>query len=139
MIVGTHGRSVYVANVKHLQMLSEKILSKNIHVFELEKIKFSPRWGSKGWGSNFYTPEIQIVYYSASSLPTKINVIHENKILKTLDFDATSGLNFISYDLSIDKKEQSSNDNGLHYLTKGKYTVEVIQNDNVSNVKLIID
>ena len=37
--------------------------------FELEKIKFSSRWGSKGWGSNFYTPEIQIVFYSASDLP----------------------------------------------------------------------
>ena len=61
LIVGTHGRSVYVANIKYLQMLSEIILSKNIHVFELEKIKFSSRWGSKGWGSNFYTPEILIV------------------------------------------------------------------------------
>ena len=120
-------------------MLSEKILSKNIHVFELEKIKFSSRWGSKGWGSNFYTPEIQIVFYSASDLPAKINVIHKNKTLKTLDFDATSGLNFISYDLSIDRKEQSSNDNGLHYLTKGEYSVEVIQNNNISNVKLIIN
>ena len=68
LIVGTHGRSVYIANIKHLQMLSEKILSKNIYVFELEKIKFSSRWGSRGWGSNFYTPEIQIVYYSASGL-----------------------------------------------------------------------
>ena len=139
LIVGTHGRSVYVANIKYLQMLSEKILSKNIHVFELEKIKFSSRWGSKGWGSNFYTPEIQIVYYSASGLPAKINVIHQNKIIKTLDADTSLGLNFISYDLSFDSKEESSSDNGVHYLMKGEYTIEIIQNDNISNAKLIIN
>ena len=38
-----------------------------------------------------------------------------------------------------DSKEESTNDNGMHYLMKGEYTIEIIQNDNISNARLIIN
>ncbi len=139
LVVGTHGRSIYIANVKHLQMLNESILSKKIHLFDIEKIKFSSRWGSKGWGSNFITPEVNIIFYLSSSLDTKIHIIHDEKVLKTLDIKASKGLNFVSYDLSKESDEKSSTDNGIHYLSKGNYTVNVEYGDSKSSGKLIVN
>ena len=53
LVVGTHGRSVFIANVEFLQKIDEDILSKSIHVFEVDDIKYSSRWGSKlVWRSN---------------------------------------------------------------------------------------
>lgn len=139
LIVGTHGRSIYVGNVKHLQMLNESILSKTIHLFDVEKVKFSPRWGSKGWGSNFFTPEINIILYLSSSMSTKINIMQEGKILKTLSVESSKGLHFVKYDLSIENQESSSTDNGISYLSKGTYTIKIVQGNNTSDGKLIIN
>lgn len=49
------------------------------------------------------------------------------------------GLNFINYDLSVDTKKKSTTDNGITYLKKGDYHIEIIQGENSSKEKLIIN
>ena len=139
LVVGTHGRSIYVAGVKHLQMLNEKILIKNLHLFKIDKLKFNPRWGSRGWGSNYLTPNLELVFYSKLEGKTEIIIYKDDVIKKSIDFDANMGLNFINYDLSVDTKKKSTTDNGITYLKKGDYHIEIIQGENSSKEKLIIN
>ncbi|MEC7895699.1 MAG: glycosyl hydrolase [Bacteroidota bacterium] len=139
LVVGTHGRSIYVAGVKHLQMLNEKILIKNLHLFKVDKLKFNPRWGSRGWGSNYLTPNLELVFYSKLEGKTEIIIYKDDVIKKSIDFDANMGLNFINYDLSVDTKKKSTTDNGIIYLKKGDYHIEIIQGENSSKEKLIIN
>jgi len=139
LVVGTHGRSIYVAGVKHLQMLNEKILIKNLHLFKIDKLKFNPRWGSRGWGSNYLTPNLELVFYSKFEEKTEIIIYKDDVIKKSIDFDANMGLNFINYDLSVDTKKKSTTDNGITYLKKGDYHIEIIQGENSSKEKLIIN
>ena len=140
LVVGTHGRSIYIAGIKHLQMLNEKILTKNLHFFKVDKVKFSPRWGSRGWGrSNYLTPNLELVFYAKSEGETEIIIYKDDKIKKSIDIDVNKGLNFINYDLSVDTMEKSTTDNGITYLKKGDYRIEIIQGDNSSEEKLIIN
>jgi len=139
LVVGTHGRSIYVAGIKYLQMLNEKILTKNLHFFKVDKLKFNPRWGSRGWGSNYLTPNLELVFYAKSGGKTEIIIYKDDEIQKSIDFDANKGLNFINYDLSVDTKEKSTTDNGITYLKKGDYRIEIIQGENSSEEKLIIN
>ena len=139
LVVGTHGRSIYVAGIKHLQMLNEKILTKNLHFFKVDKLKFNPRWGSRGWGSNYLTPNLELVFYSKFEGKTEIIIYKDDEMKKSIDIDANKGLNFINYDLSVDTKEKSTTDNGITYLKKGDYRIEIIQGENSSEEKLIIN
>ena len=139
LVVGTHGRSIYVASIKYLQMLNEKILTKNLHFFKVDKLKFNPRWGSRGWGSNYLTPNLELVFYSKFEGKTEIIIYKDDEIQKSIDLDANKGLNFINYDLSVDTKEKSTTDNGITYLKKGDYHIEIIQGENSSKEKLIIN
>ena len=139
LVVGTHGRSIYVASIKYLQMLNEKILTKNLHFFKVDKLKFNPRWGSRGWGSNYLTPNLELVFYSKFEGKTEIIIYKDDEIQKSIDLDANKGLNFINYDLSVDTKEKSTTDNGITYLKKSDYRIEIIQGENSSEEKLIIN
>ena len=139
LVVGTHGRSIYVAGIKYLQMLNEKILTKNLHFFKVDKLKFNPRWGSRGWGSNYLTPNLELVFYSKFEGKTEIIIYKDDEMKKLIDIDANKGLNFINYDLSVDTKEKSTTDNGITYLKKGDYRIEIIQGENSSEEKLIIN
>jgi len=47
LIVGTHGRSIYRADVTHVQQLSSKIQKKGIHLFKIPSIKYNKNWGKK--------------------------------------------------------------------------------------------
>ena len=45
LIVATHGRSIYIADVKKLQKLTPENLAKNLIVFDVENINFKENWG----------------------------------------------------------------------------------------------
>ena len=139
LVVGTHGRSIYVAGIKHLQMLNEKILTKNLYFFEPDKVKFNQRWGSRGWGSNYLTSILELAFYAKSEGETEIIIYKDDEMKKSIDIDANMGLNFINYDLSVDTKKKSTTDNGITYLKKGEYRIAIIQGENSSEEKLIIN
>ena len=147
LIVGTHGRSIYIGDIAPVQALKESILDEEIHVFNIKKIKHSSRWGvkSNAWRDT-REPEVEIGFYSKNSGAANIEIQTEKgETLKAFKADATKGLNFIAYDLSIeengaktlekmlkkDKKEEKdtklkkAKDSKKYYLPKGKYKVIV--------------
>ena len=80
-----------------------------------------------------------MVFYAKSEGETEIIIYKDDEMKKSIDIDANMGLNFINYDLSVDTKKKSITDNGITYLKKGDYRIEIIQGENSSKEKLIIN
>ncbi|MCX8056231.1 MAG: glycosyl hydrolase [Ignavibacteria bacterium] len=143
LLIATHGRSIYKTNVKQIQLLTNEILEKDIHIFGFDKIIYNQNWGDKTytWG-DYLTPEVVIPIYSKHDKAVEFTVksqkglsIYSEK--KFLD----RGMNFIKYDLKTDstslnklKKEFSEKiseefferkQDGFYYLVPGKYVVEI--------------
>jgi photosystem II stability/assembly factor-like uncharacterized protein len=150
LIVGTHGRSIYVANVELLQQLDEKLLAKKLHIFEVNKVRYSSNWGeSRSEWSEPNLPKIKIPIYVNTATTANLTIkTKDGAILKTVKFDATKGLNYLEYDLTVAKdavknyekslnKENKKDDkkiiieaaeNGNFYLQKGKYILSIEAN-----------
>ena len=143
LVVGTHGRSIYIVDIEHIEELNESVLSSTIHLFPVKSKKFSERWGNKyyAWG-NAIEPSVQLTFFSKKNVIAEIT-IKTNKGLELANIKDTCeiGLNFVSYDLSIDKEnveeykeavnskkkkvEFKKTDNGKTYLHPGSYIIEI--------------
>jgi photosystem II stability/assembly factor-like uncharacterized protein len=139
LVAGTHGRSIYIADVRYLQQLTDDMLKKDLFVFDLSDINFNKNWGNKEdtW-SDTIVPELSIILYAEKPGTVKINILTEDSLnIRHLEFQSDAGLNFFKYDLTVDneKEEMYLNDikytkkdkkteTGRLYLKPGKYTVE---------------
>lgn len=145
LVVGTHGRSVWIASVKEIQQLKADSLKSKVQIFPIEDTKFSDHWG-KAWGKweAVDTPAVQIAYYIPNAQDLQLHIVSEKgTLLKTIPLKAVAGLNYTSYDLSLTeanranfeaelnaklKKEEpriklEAAKNGKLYLPAGKYNV----------------
>ena len=117
LVVGTHGRSVFVADMTYLQQIDQNILNKNLHVFKVDNLKYSNRWGNRNWYGNLIEPSVEIVIFSKSNADIKLIIEGDNgesiKDNQTLEY----GLNFINHNLLINDKNK--------YLPKGEYKLKV--------------
>lgn len=142
LIIGTHGRSVYIADVTYIQKLSDSVLTSPITFFENEKVKHSKFWGKKNYTwEEPKSPEIKFVIYSLQSGLATIKIKTESgEIIKEFSSLFDVGLNFVSYDLSIDSLKQEAYlnsikdkpdkplkpaDTGKIYLLPGIHLVEI--------------
>ena len=141
LLVGTHGRSIYKADITPLQKLTPEMLSKKLLVFKLENIKRSEGWGnpSGNWDKP-NTPGLDIIFYSNQARTFKAEVkSHDGIVVSATELKADKGLNIMSYDVAFSKVGKSAYlkrnkvpliiaKNGKTYLPKGKYTVEISSN-----------
>ncbi len=139
LVLGTHGRSLYIADISLLQKMTDKNKDEVI-ISEMEAIDFSPRWGSKfsAWGE-VNEPKVTLHFYSPQSGKATITISsEEGKELQQFTEEAIKGLNVLEYDLSIsekgsrilEKKDEKIKkvENGKYYLPKGKYKVSATVN-----------
>jgi hypothetical protein len=146
IVLGTHGRSFWKGSVKELQQMTSEVMTKVVHPFTIEKVRYSSRWGGKGsLFSPTREPEMQLPFYVAKGGNMVIAIkTDKGDILKQMTYNADKGLNFATYDGSIDngsakayedylnkgdKKKESPvelkpADNGKYYLQPGKYEIE---------------
>ncbi|WP_282160097.1 VPS10 domain-containing protein [Ulvibacterium marinum] len=143
LLVGTHGRSIYKADIAHMQQLKPEVLKKDLHVFEIEPIVHSPNWGnSSGAWSKPTTPGLDVVFYSSNpaTFSATIKTLDDIAVSST-DIQADKGLNILSYDVAFsksgkmaylkkNKKELKEAQNGKTYLPKGRYTLVLEGNGN---------
>ncbi|WP_167342733.1 WD40/YVTN/BNR-like repeat-containing protein [Nonlabens sp. SY33080] len=144
LLIGTHGRSIYLANLNALDLVGTEFKMASI-----EDLRFSRRYGSRGFlWSNGPTPKIQISYFNPTA--GKVNLEVKNEAGKTIyetAFTSDQGLNFYTYDGSISKaglkafKKEDRPDpaqNGVTYLPKGTYTVHLSGNSGSSKETLVV-
>ncbi len=147
MIVGTHGRSIYKADASILQQQTAEIRNKALYVFEIPAKPYSRRWGAQ-WASwvKANEPNVNIPVNTNSNGEVTVAIKTESgKTLKEFPATVGKGINYIKYDLTVEKNavktlEKYLNedreeplkvkkaDNGLYYLLPGKYVVELGKN-----------
>ena len=157
LIVGTHGRSIYKADVSQLQQLDQKSIQEALLVFDIEKSRYSSRWGSGfGYGQDYNEPEIFLPVYLGKGGELEISIkdadsLELNKIEKKLP----KGMHFIPYNLVLSDENANAYekrvreketdfkfpdaDNGKKYLYKGEYTVEVSVGSVTKTKNLVIE
>lgn len=159
LVVGTHGRSLFIADVQHVQQLDDKTLAKDFVVFDLKKQT------NRGWGTQRNKWEdmkpitMQIPCYAKTSGKANVTIrAGKDIILSKSTISVQKGLNYadvaMSFDetqtpqyqtwLNADKKDKEvkdmelkKGDDGKFYLQKGKYTVE-IEKDGVKVEKELV-
>lgn len=138
LILGTHGRSLYKADIASLQLFTKDLMSKTAHIFEMGAIQKRSNWGSarNDW-SEVYTPKMTIPFYSNASTKTTIDIYSNDVKVNTLSINADKGYNEVSYDLSFSDNGKNAYEkatknakldkakNGVYYLPKGTYTVKI--------------
>jgi photosystem II stability/assembly factor-like uncharacterized protein len=143
LIIGTHGRSMFKADISQIQKLSLETLLAELQVFEIPKQKFSKNWGKKQPYKAAKDPELPIWFYSRSSGKANWSVKHKESGLQLQNgsVDCIKGLNELKYTLDFQEnvakkyKEALQNahkdnkkgieidkaDTGKQYLRKGVY------------------
>jgi hypothetical protein len=79
IVVATHGRSLYVGSVKEVEQLTDEVLAKDVHLFELQSVNFSSMWGRKF--DEIFEPEYSIPYYSKTAGKTNIIIKSEGGLI----------------------------------------------------------
>ncbi|MEN8248716.1 MAG: glycosyl hydrolase [Bacteroidota bacterium] len=146
LVIGTHGRSIYKANVEELQQLDARLMAKNIHMFGVDDPTYNKGWGGVRWSRwyGFFEPEMQVPLYVKNGGIAKLNVYSKKgTLLYSADRNLETGINYLTYDYTIDadklagfnkelKKAKVDTKDGLKkkendkfYLIEGGYKLEV--------------
>ncbi|MCF8243867.1 MAG: glycosyl hydrolase [Saprospiraceae bacterium] len=161
LVVGTHGRSMFLADVKEVQQLVDSVLQKNIYAFEIPKLRYRSNWGNlrNSWSEKAPEPDIELGVFTKSGGKLKITVMTGDLKLKTWEVDVTHGLNYPEYHGDIsdsavtafakqlnEKKKKGDKEilvekakNGKYYLKKGSYKVVYEKDGNKANANFVIE
>jgi len=145
LIVGTHGRSIYVASVRMLRAVAAD--SEQAQVFAPQELTGSSNWGKASWSKwfGFNEPKTELYFYSPQAATCTWRIVDEQAItLQSGSLPIGQGLHSVSYDLTIDsaiieklqskkrgKKESdvlytvNTTPNGKYYLPSGDYALEM--------------
>jgi photosystem II stability/assembly factor-like uncharacterized protein len=139
LLLGTHGRSIYKADIAPLQKMNASKMNQSIVLFDVEGMRYSGRWGSsRGTWSDNFEQSTSIAFYTNTSGEKTIKILNEKDIeLNSIKVNAEKGFNYTNYDLTLTESaktamlesdtslEINAADNGKYYLPKGKYTVQI--------------
>lgn len=122
LVIGTHGRSIWVMDVKPLHKVAER-LNEPITAIRPDEVRFSNRWGNQStkWREPFM-PEVELLYFlntkdDERNIEIEVLDKDENSIT-TLSTKGSNGFNTLNWNLVIDET-----DNGFNFLQKGTYTL----------------
>jgi len=117
LIVGTHGRSIYVMDVEPLHKIAQNEES-TLMTFDVDNIRFSKNWGEKSHPySKEYLPQMEIaLFYDAEkSKEVKIEVLNEEgESLSSWTEDLSKGYQSFNWNCKI----------GDEFIAKGKYELK---------------
>ncbi|WP_275315989.1 VPS10 domain-containing protein [Tenacibaculum bernardetii] len=143
LIVATHGRSLYKADITSLQDFKNEAT-----VFSIKNIRKRSSWGSS-WSKWLKpnTPEITIPFYSSESKEVSVKLFSETILVNTIKIQAEKGFNEVVYDASFSKKGRKTYlkkhednvikkaKNGVYYLPKGKYKAVINDKEQAFEIK----
>ncbi len=150
LVVGTHGRGIYIGDVSLVQQMNSTLLAKNLHIFPSEEITFSSRWGSKTWTwGELIEPKTTVSYYSKNEGSATIEVIYKDNVVVSSNAEASKGLNFSEVKLETDesfrellsddqKEDYEAGENGDYHLTFGDYIIRVTIAGNTEEISFKI-
>jgi hypothetical protein len=148
LVIGTHGRSVFVMDVKPLQALRDGGVSKPIVAFKAnpETLNYNEKWGEKQYEwAKANSPSVSIQYYVGKAGLVKADVYDDkNTLVRTLEADGTAGFHFLRWDVKIneivkeDKARKQVGSYSAKYAGKGKYKIKFVNGTESSEVSIEI-
>ena len=146
LVVATHGRSVYIANMNEVEKLTPELLAKPLFLFKLKEHTEQLSAGQRNYAWKFNRGDsLKIPFYCKNPGAVTIEIRgKKNFLLKQWQAGADAGLNYRFYDFSTDlpvlkkylkkvlkekdkAKKLKARDNGKVYLPAGDYTLMVRQ------------
>ncbi|MBT8274193.1 MAG: glycosyl hydrolase, partial [Bacteroidia bacterium] len=139
LVLGTHGRSIYRANISALQKMNPSLNNEAITLFDTKPVRHSRRWGGRfiQWMDAFES-STSLSFYANSGGSKDLKILSEGgSELNAIKVQADKGFNYANYDMSITEagkdalmKEDTSirinkAQNGKYYLPKGKYKIQI--------------
>ena len=131
LLVGTHGRSIYLADISLIQNHAIDNQQADIKIFDIKDISFSERWGTKrSTDINYFDPNLKFSIFSKMNKDVSLQIINTNRdILFEESISLDTGFNFINYNLSVSEDINLDfgveSQNGEKYLGKGTYIISI--------------
>ncbi|WP_170178417.1 WD40/YVTN/BNR-like repeat-containing protein [Flammeovirga pectinis] len=155
IIVGTHGRSIYVGQLNEVQKLNNNTLNEELVLFDMDDVMYNEKWGMiEGyfeWGKP-YEKSIDIPVFTNNDNNAIIEIMFNDVIVKKISIDLTKGINYVPYNLSVDNSSKldygnkigsdyifPETDNNISYLIDGEYVVKIAVGSAIKEMKLIIN
>jgi hypothetical protein len=156
LVVGTHGRSLFVADLEEIRALTPELRAAPLHLFAADSLRYDDGWGTRRavW-AEVRTPEVTLPLYAAEGGPVEVTVATEDGLrLASLTAKVpTPGLAFPTYDLTVDAAQAARyndaldgdadedarltpSDDGAIYLRPGTYTVTGTRGDATATTTL---
>lgn len=142
LVVGTHGRSIFVGDMAEVQQLTPELRAEPLHAFAPDTLRYDEDWGDADavWAEP-EIPQVTLPYYAAEpGTVTFLVKTDDGQELREWTQEAVRGLNYATYDLSADEDaaqrynrrleddedapEMEQGDDGTYYLVPGTYTIE---------------
>lgn len=112
LVIATHGRSIYVLDVKPLQALKDMEADQQLMVFSPKSIRWSKRWGSRSFDwQEKRAPKTHVDYFLAGDAGSTrtIEVIVNNEKAEEIHRESITGMagyNRWNWDLNLGTKEE---------------------------------
>ncbi|MGB5982678.1 MAG: glycosyl hydrolase [Nonlabens sp.] len=148
LLVGTHGRSIYLANLDALDLIENT--GNDLAFAKADKIRAYSSYGSKRtWSKNFYEPSVELSFYSPKAGTVIMEVLNSDDMtLQTERIEAVKGLNFYDYKATVaqsnlkrfDKDNRPAEaQNGEYYLPEGTYTIKLSMGKMEKTQELVVE
>ena len=112
LVIGTHGRSVYVVKLDHLHAIKGK--ETQLHLLKADDIRLPNR----GFGGEGNTPSQQLIIHSPSQERLSLEVLAENgSTVKSWELTPSYGIQPITWNTQLEKGTMG----------RGKYTLRIKQ------------
>lgn len=138
IVIGTHGRSIYKANLDQVQQLTDSIISRGLYAFTMKKpVHIGRNQGGKYWafGDEILSKAVLPYYSKQKSLINGEIYTSGDTLLYSFVDTAEAGLNYYAYTLEVDAEiaEKFNTESGkrskvykpaankLYYLKPGEY------------------
>ena len=129
LVLATHGRGIYVLDIKPLQQMTASKTQEILTVFAPSAIAYSASWGKARFEYlPIQEPKLAVLYYNNTSQKNWEVQVKDEKgtILTKLEAPGEKGFQVFTWNLNIKPK----------YLSKGKYTLTFAGKDTQKTVNL---
>ncbi len=120
LVIATHGRSVYVMDIKPIRELIQKGLNQTIYAFEPQSVMFNSRWGTqRNPYDDVFKPSTTFAFFAKEAMELEVSINDgKKKTFKSWKVSAKAGYNTLEWDLVTGEK-----DGKPEFLSAGKYTL----------------
>ncbi|MCU0645700.1 MAG: glycosyl hydrolase [bacterium] len=104
LVIGTHGRSIYVMNVMPIQELTPSVMAKALHIYDLKDVRDQRHQEREpaSWSYPRDTTFYEIYYWQKESGYVSFAVKNkDDEVVQQFDVEGSAGVNTIRWDLSL--------------------------------------